>query len=170
MTDYFKLLDLNSTYQIDLDQLEKNYLRLQQKYHPDNYVNVEAGAARIQAINHSILINQAYNTIKSPLKRSEYLLKQQHIIVNTDVNDTIKPDLELLENVMEDKEYLQQITDKNSLIEFEQKNLLIKEKIINIITESFFKNDYKLAASNTIYLRYIYKLIEDIKTKKKILK
>ena len=35
--DEFKLMGISETFDLDLDELENNYLKLQQQFHPDKY-------------------------------------------------------------------------------------------------------------------------------------
>lgn len=72
--DYFSLLGVPRGVMVDLAVLNKNYIELQNKFHPDKFVSrgeVEKKAAAQQ----SSLINEAYATLKNRFKRLEYLVK-----------------------------------------------------------------------------------------------
>lgn len=64
MADYFQLLGLPRSFDVDMTLLNQNYFKLQQEFHPDKNKD---GAAR------SAELNQAYNTLKNRLLRAEYL-------------------------------------------------------------------------------------------------
>ncbi|KFY74472.1 hypothetical protein V499_05502, partial [Pseudogymnoascus sp. VKM F-103] len=55
---------------IDLPSLRREYLRLQAAAHPD----VHSGASKARAEAMSAVINDAYTTLKDPLRRAEYIL------------------------------------------------------------------------------------------------
>ncbi|MDP1724785.1 MAG: Fe-S protein assembly co-chaperone HscB [Alphaproteobacteria bacterium] len=80
--DYFSLLDLPRSFDIDLDALEKAYITNQQKYHPDTQQGINA-CEKLKLMQQSVLINEAYQILKDPLKRAAYMLgclnKQERI-------------------------------------------------------------------------------------------
>jgi len=49
---------------------------LQQEFHPDRFASKGDVDKRL-AVQTASLINQAYDTLKSPLKRAQYLLELQ---------------------------------------------------------------------------------------------
>ncbi|KFX90050.1 hypothetical protein O988_08368, partial [Pseudogymnoascus sp. VKM F-3808] len=55
---------------IDLPNLRREYLRLQAAAHPD----VHSGPAKARAEAASAVINDAYTTLRDPLRRAEYIL------------------------------------------------------------------------------------------------
>ncbi|UXI18884.1 major abundant protein BTP1 [Sarcoptes scabiei] len=71
-------------YRIDLDQLRKEFIRLQQNFHPDmniNRSNIEIEYSR----NNAALINEAYQTLRDPYRRAVYMLDTYyHIKINTE--------------------------------------------------------------------------------------
>ena len=76
--NYFQLFDLSESYGLDLNKLTAEYHRLQLEYHPDK----QSGASeedRIAAQMAASYINDAYETLKSPLKRAAYVLSLIHI-------------------------------------------------------------------------------------------
>lgn len=72
--DFFEVLDLPRTCEVDLPQLEAQYRRLQQVWHPDRKALADE-AERAAALRHASLVNDAYETLKSPLKRAAHLLE-----------------------------------------------------------------------------------------------
>ena len=71
--DYFAVLGLPRSIEIDLADLEDNYLRLCAAVHPDSHNN--AGSAFLEASEEKAsLINQAYQFLKDDLSRAEHIL------------------------------------------------------------------------------------------------
>ncbi len=64
MPDYFELLGLPRSFEVDRTQLDRNYFKLQQEFHPDKAKDDGLKSAQI---------NEAYNTLKNRLKRAEYM-------------------------------------------------------------------------------------------------
>lgn len=71
--NYFELFDINASFDVDLQQLSLIYQNLQKAVHPDRFAHASPQEQRI-AVQKSAHINDAYQTLKMPLLRSEYLL------------------------------------------------------------------------------------------------
>jgi len=76
--NFFEIFSLQESFDLDIDKLTDEYKKLQAQSHPDKFSNAD-DATRLQALQLSSIINDAYNTLKSPLKRAAYLLKLQGI-------------------------------------------------------------------------------------------
>jgi molecular chaperone HscB len=63
--DFFELLQIPRLFELDPKLLNDNYFRLQREYHPDKTHDNGAKSA---------LLNDAYKTLKNPLKRAEYMV------------------------------------------------------------------------------------------------
>ncbi len=74
--DYFTLFGLPVSYPIDLSSLASRYQDLQRQFHPDRYA-VAPENEKLRALQQAATINDAYQTLKHPLKRAEYLLSLQ---------------------------------------------------------------------------------------------
>ena len=74
--NYFELFHLAPSFALDTDQLAVQYRQLQQQYHPDRYA-AASEAERVQALQQASDVNAAYQTLKDPLSRAEYLLMLQ---------------------------------------------------------------------------------------------
>ncbi len=79
--DYFALFGLSVGYGVDTALLASRYQQLQRQFHPDRYV-LHAESQRLVALQQSLTINDAYQTLKHPLKRAEYILLLQGIDIN----------------------------------------------------------------------------------------
>ena len=61
---------------LDLDALETEFHRLSRKVHPDRFAR-SLENERQWSLADTALLNDAYRTLKEPLRRTEYLLKLQ---------------------------------------------------------------------------------------------
>jgi molecular chaperone HscB len=77
-SNFFEIFAIPVAWQVDRAQLHSRYRQLQQEFHPDRYASGSETEKRL-AVQTASLINQAYETLKSPLKRAQYLLEQQAI-------------------------------------------------------------------------------------------
>lgn len=81
--DYFTLFDLAFSYSIDLAQLTRRYQELQRQYHPDRFAN-QSESDKLYALQQAATINAAYQALKHPLKRAEYILTIYDIDINNE--------------------------------------------------------------------------------------
>ena len=72
--DYFSVFDLEPHLQIDLSALESEFHRLSRKLHPDRFARAQENEKE-WSLADTALLNDAYRTLKDPLRRTEYLLK-----------------------------------------------------------------------------------------------
>jgi molecular chaperone HscB len=72
--DYFSVFSLEPRLNIDTAVLEHEFHRLSRKLHPDRYARA-TDSEREFALADTALLNDAYRTLKDPLRRTEYLLK-----------------------------------------------------------------------------------------------
>ncbi|MDY0971707.1 co-chaperone HscB [Siccibacter turicensis] len=88
--DYFTLFGLPVSYPLDAEQLTLRYQDLQRRFHPDKFAS-HPQAEQLAAVQQSATINQAWQTLRHPLARAEYLLSlhgfdlasEQHTVRDT---------------------------------------------------------------------------------------
>jgi len=105
-------------FNIDLDRLQKSYRIIQAEIHPDKFVSASQ-IEKNQSLIKSTEINDAYQTLKNPIKRARYLIK---INLNSEENNSILPHSFLIQQ-MEWEEHLESISEQKS--ELEKFRLLI---------------------------------------------
>lgn len=71
--DHFALFGLPRRQALDETELERMYRDIQAQVHPDKHAHL-ADADKRQAMQWATKVNEAYLTLRSPLKRAEYLL------------------------------------------------------------------------------------------------
>ena len=95
MKNFFTIFTLPIKFSLDLNALEQKYFTFQKQFHPDT-----AGIAEIE---NSILINEAYEVLKNPLRRAAHILQLNNIDVEKD-GGALRPDMATLERVLEIQE------------------------------------------------------------------
>lgn len=76
--NYFQLFNITPSFELDLNELSSSYQALQKTAHPDNFAHTSEQEQRL-AVQKSAQINDAYQTLKSPLKRAEYMLIERGV-------------------------------------------------------------------------------------------
>ena len=72
--DYFSVFGLEHRLNIDLAALEQEFHRLSRRLHPDRFTRASEKEKQ-WSLADTALLNDAYRTLKDPLRRTEYLLK-----------------------------------------------------------------------------------------------
>lgn len=71
--NYFELFALPRVFDLDLSALTDCYQTLQKNFHPDRYASKPDHEKRL-AMQHTTELNDAFSTLKNPVKRGFYLL------------------------------------------------------------------------------------------------
>ncbi len=149
MTSYFEIFSISPAFDLDISVLEVAYFKAQRQYHPDRFVG-KPPAEKMAALQKSIDINQAYEILKNSLKRAQHLLRLQGVVVGTDA-DTIKPNQELLMEIMELRENGIKNIEIEKLIENSQK----------LVAEYYKTSKFLEMAQETLRLGYLMKISEE---------
>ena len=73
-SNHFELFGLPVGFEIDTAQLAEKYRELQRVLHPDRFANASDRERRL-SVQHAAQVNEAYQTLRSPLRRARYLLE-----------------------------------------------------------------------------------------------
>jgi molecular chaperone HscB len=76
--NYFQLFNIEVSFDVDLQLLSSSYQTLQKAVHPDKFAHSSEQDQRI-AVQKSAHINDAYQTLKNPLQRAQYILVQRGV-------------------------------------------------------------------------------------------
>jgi molecular chaperone HscB len=72
--NHFELFGFPVAFDIDAQQLAERYRELQRTLHPDRYANASDRERRL-SVQHAAQVNEAFQTLKSSLRRARYLLQ-----------------------------------------------------------------------------------------------
>jgi molecular chaperone HscB len=109
LPDYFSLFELEPDYFLDGGSLAQRYRELQQQYHPDRFATASAQERRL-AVQKASLINQAFDTLKTPVKKAAYLLALKGVDVEAEKH--ITSDTGFLMEQLALREQLQALSEK----------------------------------------------------------
>ena len=88
---YFEIFGLSEDFTVDTQQLAERYRELQKAVHPDRFADASDRDRRL-AVQQVAQINEAYHTLKSPLKRARYLLEQKGVTFDDQRETAFDPD------------------------------------------------------------------------------
>ena len=72
--NYFELFHLPVSFDVDTDDLANRHRAIIARVHPDQFANKSAMEQRV-ALQWATFANEAFDTLKSPIARAQYLLK-----------------------------------------------------------------------------------------------
>ena len=161
--NYFQLFNLSESCELDLDSLAGTYRELQSEVHPDRFANADE-KEKLLAVQNSSYLNEAYDTLKSPLKRAAYLLT----LHQQDIEQVKQSDLsmDLLLEQIQLRETLEELPkDESALSELAR----IKDEVsakLELCHQNFAGNikNNNYAGAKKIYheLQFLYKLLTEI--------
>ena len=166
--DYFTLFNLPLDYQIDTSVLAPRYQELQRQYHPDRFATASE-SEQLQAVQKTATVNDAYQTLKHPLRRAEYLLLLQGIDVQNEQHTM--HDTSFLMEQLELREELDLISQRitSSPDESEAQLQAFSERIAKIVAQrretlaqQLSGQQWQTAADTVRKLRFLDKLQQQI--------
>ncbi|WP_113627585.1 co-chaperone HscB [Pectobacterium peruviense] len=108
--DYFTLFGLPIRYDVNGGLLASRFQDLQRQFHPDRYA-ASPERERMLAVQQAATINNAYQALKHPLKRAEYMLSLHGFDVNNEQH-TMRDTAFLMEQ-LELREELEAISQRS---------------------------------------------------------
>ncbi|MGY2576111.1 co-chaperone HscB [Vibrio sp. C8] len=161
--NYFELFGLPTQYQLDGSLLSSQFRELQKRFHPDNFATASE-RDRLMSVQKTAEINDANQTLKSPISRAEYLLSLNGVELRGE-QQTLQDPMFLMEQ-MELREELEAITDnsdaESALFDFDSKvEKMYKQHLIQVEQE-LNSEQWSTAADTVRKLKFIAKLKNEI--------
>ncbi len=97
-TNYYDFFGLEHKLNLNLRDLEKRFYTLSRRLHPDVYFR-RPPKERQYSLDATAMLNDGYRTLRDPISRAEYLLKQNGFDIGEQKSNNVPP--ELLEEVFE---------------------------------------------------------------------
>jgi molecular chaperone HscB len=136
LTDsHFDLFDLPQTFAVDQQKLDDAYRTVQAQVHPDRFAAAGDAQKRI-AMQWATHANEAYQTLRDPLKRARYMLSLRGVDVDAANNTAMEPAF-----LMQQMEWRENIEDAA-----DAKNLGALEALLDELRDEERQRFYKLAA------------------------
>ena len=101
--NHFELFGLPVAFEVDTARLAETYRELQRALHPDRFANASDRERRL-SVQQAAQVNEAYQTLRSPLRRARYLLELRGVEFDDEKQTHLDP--EFLMTQMELREAL----------------------------------------------------------------
>lgn len=97
-SNYYDFFEIGHQLNLDPVDLEKRFYALSRRWHPDLFSRRSA-AEKQESLEATAVLNDAYRTLRDPITRAEYLLREQGFDTVERKSSEVPP--ELLEEVFE---------------------------------------------------------------------
>jgi len=166
-SNYFDFFGLPHKLNLDLKDLESRFYALSRQWHPDRFARGTAEQRQVSE-NATATLNDGYRTLKEPVLRAEYLLKQHGFDIGEQKSGNVPP--ELLEEVFELNMALEEVeSSRAELEEFRGKFSGMRQEIDRELLAQFAAYDQAqdkliLEKIRSILNRrkYIYNLVNQV--------
>jgi molecular chaperone HscB len=81
--DHFRVFGVERRFALDVADLERRYKDMTKVLHPDRFARADERARRA-SLTRSMQLNQAWRTLKDPVRRAEYLLSLSGVEVGAE--------------------------------------------------------------------------------------
>jgi molecular chaperone HscB len=109
LQSHFDLFGLPPAFGLDREALEKAYLEIQSRVHPDRFAHA-GDAERRASMQWTTRVNEAYRILKSPVQRARHILELHGVDVEFETNTQMPTDFLLQQ--LELREELEAATEK----------------------------------------------------------
>jgi molecular chaperone HscB len=90
MQNHFELFHLPQQFAVDLKALDQAYRDVQNQVHPDKFARSPDAEKRV-AMQWATRANEAYQTLRSPMRRATYLCELHGVDLETESNTSMAP-------------------------------------------------------------------------------
>ena len=118
---HFELLHLPEQFAIDASALDHAYRTVQAQVHPDRFAAAGDAQKRI-AMQWATRTNEAYQTLRDPLRRARYLLSLRGVDVGAENNTAMEPAF-----LMQQMEWRERIEDASAAKNVDALDALLAE-------------------------------------------
>ena len=162
MQNHFELFQLPPTFAVDQDALDAAYREVQGRVHPDRFVNATDTEKRV-AMQWATRANEAYQTLRNPQKRAQYLCEINGVDLQTESN-TAMPASFLMQQ-MEWREALEDARaakDAGALDELDAQVRRERKSMLEQVGKQLDAGDYHAAAQGVRAMMFLDKFGEEV--------
>jgi len=162
--DHFRRLGLPASFDVDGSALDQLYFALQRQLHPDRFAT-RTPKEKVLSQQQATAINDAYETLKEPLKRADYLVHLKGTAVLPEGCNLINDQMLLMES-MELREALAEAETPADVDAIQKRADDDIRVCIEQLSALFANDDVEGACRLTTRLKYLNKLAEETRTHK----
>jgi molecular chaperone HscB len=161
--DHFQLFHLPASFALDRDALDRAFRSVQSSVHPDRHASGSSVERRV-AMQWAARANEAYQTLKSPLKRAAYLCEQAGAPIAAESNTAMPA--AFLQQQMEWREALDEVRgrgDGNGLQALDRTIVGERERLLAELQVALdVEHDHLRAAALVRQLMFVEKFATEV--------
>ena len=161
--DHFVLFGLQPAFRIDAQTLDERFRKLQAQVHPDRFTQASESERRA-SLQWATRVNEAYQSLKTPLSRAQYLIELTGHCLDRESNTAMPP--EFLIEQMEWREAVAEAMQAGQIDELDQLHHRVGQetkaryaKLAGMLDD---QADVKAAADEVRCLMFLEKLLAEI--------
>lgn len=135
--DHFERLGLPRRFNLDVAEIERQYLARSRQAHPD-YFQMGSDLEQRASLETSAALNEAYAVLRDPFRRAEHLLQLQG---GPSASEMKEMPIEFLEEMLELRMAIEEIKtagpDSAEFVAMEKDLAIRREKLLNEVGRSF---------------------------------
>ena len=162
MQNHFDLFQLPATFALDMGALDAAYRDVQGRVHPDRFINATDAEKRV-AMQWATRANEAYQTLRNPQKRAQYLCELNGVDLNTESNTAMPMDF--LMQQMEWREALGEARaakDSDALDALDEQVKQERKARLALVGTQLDAGDFETAAQGVRALMFLDKFSEEV--------
>jgi len=162
MKNHFELFQMPAVFAIDTQQLDSAYREMQGRVHPDKFVTATDAEKRV-AMQWATRANEAYQALKSPLKRAIYLCELNGVDLGVESN-TSMPTAFLMQQI-EWRETLDEARASKNQLALEQLESELQQTrttLLALVSDCLNAAQYSEAAEHVRQLMFVEKFSDDV--------
>lgn len=159
--DHFARLAVRRAYDLEAADLERQYFGFQRRFHPDRFAGKSA-TEKAHSLQHATSLNEAYETLKSPLGRARYLLELLGRAVVEEDQTTSDP--ALLAEALEMRQALAEAQDGAAVAAITADAEAKIADCHSVLSTAFATDDLDTATELTLRLTYLDKFVRECKS------
>jgi molecular chaperone HscB len=157
--DPFALLGLAPAFEVDLAALERAFFERSKELHPDRFAAAPA-AQRVAALSRSRALNDAYQLVRKPIPRAEYLLERAGVTIG----DNERLDPTFLMEILELREELAEARaagNADLVARLQRAMQARRAQSLDALPALFAAGDLPAIKDRLILLRYVNRYLEE---------
>jgi len=161
-SNFFEYFNQPVQFKVDLKALHQAQINLQAEFHPDRFVTGTDQEKRL-SVQKTSMVNEAYQTLKEPVKRAHYLLELAGIEKND--NQTTNDASFLMEQISFREEMGECRTNAAPLDCVEHLSAKLKQRAQDFSQEfenEFNNKDYETAQESARKMMFVKKILDQL--------
>jgi molecular chaperone HscB len=162
--NHFARFGLPEAFDVNVAALDRKYFELQRRMHPDRFA-ARLPKEREYSLQHAANLNDAYQTLRAPVRRAEYLLALRGKPMRSSGEETVN-DEDILMHALEMREALAEAATDADVQAITAAAQTQAEKVTKVLAGAFAASDLAAASRFTLRLKYLDKFLDDARERR----